>query len=151
MTEAQRALYVHNLTLARDFIKTLAPERLYLETWCFRETGTCGTLYCTAGWLTTHSFFGQFMYLNNNDVLAPTFIPGWKIGSVNEAMSYKYRWLDVLFGPDAFFHVFAVRGEGEFDEELLDDVILSDYALALARLDLAIERIENMPVESAAG
>lgn len=151
MTEAQRALYVHNLTLARDFIKTLNPERLNLEQWCDRDN-TCGTLYCTAGWLTTHPFFGQFMKIDENDVLVPTFIPAWTAARLpGEAMAYKYRWLDALFGPDAFDHIFSAEGEGAFDDELLDDITLTDHQLAVCRLELAIERIENMPVESAAG
>lgn len=143
MTDAQRALYVHNLKLAREFIKDVEPRRLWLETWC--DPHGCETLYCTAGWLTTHPFFGQFMKLDRN-MLAPTFVPGWERIYL-ESMAHNYRWLDALFGPDAFDYIFSGRTCSPFDDEIMgdDDSTLTDHELAMSRIELAIERIEHLP------
>jgi len=143
------AIIIDNLERAIALIE-LTPEK---DVDLFQFKRKCGTVHCTAGWLTTDPHFqaqGMGLKLEKQALgsyrsfLTNTKTPG--------ACSYNYEWLDALFGANAFNNLFAEYGEGHNDNQLVgaetgqvlfydaeydeknDGKPVSDKTLALLRL-----------------
>lgn len=132
---------LENLTLARAVIEATAEEKVDLCRW----QSPCGTLHCSAGHLAHHPHFQQFIRLRPAEgasvysahlevLLHDGFGDSWSACWYN-------RHLERFFGPDAFMRLFAQHGAGYFDEQLGHE--LGDKDLALARLDMQIERVKE--------
>lgn len=152
---------IENLELAIKTVEAQPEEQFGLES--FKEETSCGTIFCTAGLLTTVEHFrNQGMLLN------PT-LGGWDWPRLMTRQStrtpglYNYEWVADLFGPDAFNNLFEIRDQGEWDSSIIEcargnhmdslrskgmdpgeyPFTFSDKELALARLSYQLDLIKS--------
>lgn len=115
----------------------------------FKDEGSCGTLFCTAGLATTMPVFQlQGMALRNWGY------ESWWATVDGVDIDNEDCRVDELFGYEAYTHLFAARSDGKWDEELgleFEDGVfetaesmarMSDKDLALARLRKRLEEME---------
>ena len=122
------------------------------------DTFTCGTTHCAAGWLTTDPYFqrlgmGLRPWLEGRSLLEEkSWLDDiqphkWILHDTrNPDIAQDYRFLDNIFGADAYEVLFEPYGHGEKDESIFENAIgyipaenerpIPDKALALARLYL---------------
>lgn len=132
MTPSQEKI-LDNLDRAIAIITEIPDDKLDL-----RQFKTeCGTIACTAGWLTSNPhFIQQGMGLAPTRSLYFRDVQPFDL-TLHGKTHTNMDWLDDLFGPDAFDHLFIERGDGEMDEDIFHDVgdfDTSDKTLALERL-----------------
>lgn len=131
---------IENLELAIKAVEEYPEELFDLER--FQDRTQCGTLYCTAGLLSTVPHFyhqGVKLVDEGEDLCGAN---RWrlirKIDPATGVMNYTYLWS--LFGDWAFDRLFEGRGHGIWDEHLIanlyekHDRFVTDKELALARL-----------------
>ncbi len=138
-----------NLHSLREMWLQVNPEAVDLAT--YKKEHACGTHACLMGWACLSGRFSHIMKL----VPMGEFAPGrWfprQADYKGETTDYtELRWLDNHFGPGATY-LFDPRDDehGMLDETLLNRVggpavhSMSDWELALARIDLQIQLVSN--------
>lgn len=103
-----------NILRAIDLITASPDESLNLD----KFKSECGTLHCAAGLLTTDSYFASL-----GMALARTgeYNSFYRLYNWNNPDFNDYRWLNDIFGKNAFDVLFCEYGNGSADPEILSD------------------------------
>lgn len=125
---------INNLRRAIAIVEAAPEESIDLET--YRQDTECGTLFCAYGLLAQDAYFQ-----GKGVILHPAPCGEWSRMGPNESLLHQLNKAAALFGPNAFYRLFAPYGAGRLDRTLTDNGkrAMSDKALVLARLRRQIE------------
>lgn len=152
-------LILTNLAAAHAILFNTPTETLNLAK--YKQVTPCGTLHCAIGELSNHEYFAKqgvtlyktssfsALFPSETWVLKDKTTPEQDLSSRAED-GLAHVWLNHLFGPRAWARLFDSRANGEWDEELMDQLyeqndfrIPTDKELALARIDRMVIEIND--------
>jgi hypothetical protein len=163
-TALKHQVQIDNLTHAHRILSEVSDSELNLSRWVRAHPPgepMCGTIFCAAGWLAHSEEFARMFTIstiNDEDSELTTMLIacGTKPELKEGGNGYSFKFLDPIFGPNAFNMLFDSRGAGwndkmlmkehqkECDSEILiqwDSDYVTDKMVALERINLRTEQL----------
>jgi hypothetical protein len=165
-TALKHQVQIDNLNHAHRILSEVACYKLDLDRWVRAHPPgqpMCGTIFCAAGWLAHSEEFARMLTIVTiKDEIGDSVPMLTACDSKPELKEggngYSFKFLDPIFGPNAFNMLFDSRGAGWNDKMLMlqhkarrddqdieiewqDDDDVTDKVVALERIKLRIEQL----------